>query len=112
MTEQRVLPPNVNATTLDAFFDSVSSKIGSPNVSRNHAFGASEGPHGQYSYGDPFPLARDHTPNGAVRPGAVEEVQFVVRAANRFKVPLWVVSRGKNLGYKLIPGGFDRKIPD
>lgn len=99
MDKQRVLPPSVDEATLDAFFDSVSGKIGAANVSRDHSFGAPKGLHGQYSYGDPFPIARDHCPSGAVRPETVEEVRFVARAANRFKVPLWTVSRGKNLGY-------------
>lgn len=98
MSQARVLPPNVTEETLDAFFDTVASKIGTSNVSRDHTSGAPKGPHGQYSYGDPFPLASDHTPSGAVRPETVEEVQFIVSAANRFRVPLWTVSRGKNLG--------------
>lgn len=98
MDKTHVLPPNVDGTTLDAFFDVVASKIGASNVSRDHTSGAPKGPHGQYSYGDPFPLVHDHTPSGAVRPETVEEVQFVVKAANRFHVPLWTVSRGKNLG--------------
>lgn len=38
-------------------------------------------------------------PGGAVAPGAVEEVQEVVRIANRFKVPIHPVSTGRNLGY-------------
>lgn len=99
MTDQKlILPPNVDKATLDAFWDSIASKIGAANVSRDHSDGAPRGPHGQYSYGDPFPLARDHSPSGAVRPETVEEVRFVVKEANRFKVPLWTVSRGKNPG--------------
>ena len=98
MDKARVLPPNVDERTLDAFFDAVASKIGALNVSRDNTFGAPKGPHGQYSYGDPFPIADDHTPSGAIRPETVKEVQFVIRVANRFLVPLWTVSRGKNLG--------------
>lgn len=108
MSKQRALPPNVDDATLEAFFDSVSSKIGPSIISRDDTFGAPKGPHGQFSYGDPFPLARDHCPSGAVRPETVEEVQFVVKAANRFKVPLWTVSRGKNLGYKPYTGDIMR----
>ncbi|HEX7759332.1 MAG TPA: FAD-binding oxidoreductase [Caulobacteraceae bacterium] len=37
--------------------------------------------------------------SAAVAPGSAEEVQAVVRLANEHKVPLWPVSRGKNLGY-------------
>ncbi|KAJ9144931.1 hypothetical protein NKR23_g5732 [Pleurostoma richardsiae] len=39
------------------------------------------------------------SPVGGVRPSAVEEVQQIVKLANTYKVPLWTVSRGKNLGY-------------
>lgn len=36
---------------------------------------------------------------GAVAPASVEEVQAVVRAANRYGVPLYAISTGRNLGY-------------
>jgi 4-cresol dehydrogenase (hydroxylating) flavoprotein subunit len=37
--------------------------------------------------------------SAAVAPGSTEEIQAIVRLANRHKTPLWPVSRGKNLGY-------------
>lgn len=46
----------------------------------------------------PSPTAM-HTPAGAVAPASVEEVQAVVRVANHYRIPLWVISTGKNLGY-------------
>jgi 4-cresol dehydrogenase (hydroxylating) len=36
---------------------------------------------------------------GFVAPASVEEVQAVVRAANRHKVPIWPLSTGRNLAY-------------
>ncbi len=36
---------------------------------------------------------------GAVAPKSVEEVQAIVRIANRFKIPLYPISTGRNLGY-------------
>lgn len=39
------------------------------------------------------------TPPGAVQPGSTSEVQEIVRAANEHNIGLWVVSRGRNLGY-------------
>ena len=55
------------------------------------------------SYRDPFAFAsadaNEFAPSAAVKPASVEEVQAIVRIANEFKVPLWVISRGKNLGY-------------
>jgi 4-cresol dehydrogenase (hydroxylating) len=51
-------------------------------------------------YQDKFAIddARHH-PAGAIAPTALEEVQAAVRIANQFRLPLWPISRGKNLGY-------------
>ena len=51
-------------------------------------------------YQDKFAIddARHH-PAGAIAPTSVEEVQAAVKIANQFRVPLWPISRGKNLGY-------------
>ena len=46
----------------------------------------------------PDPLNR-HVPIGAVCPENVEQVQELVRIANKYKQPLWPVSTGKNMGY-------------
>jgi 4-cresol dehydrogenase (hydroxylating) len=46
----------------------------------------------------PDPEGR-HLPVGAVAPKTVEEVQEIVRIANKFKQPIWPVSTGKNMGY-------------
>lgn len=35
----------------------------------------------------------------AVGPTTVEEIQKILAIANEYKLPLWAVSRGKNLGY-------------
>jgi 4-cresol dehydrogenase (hydroxylating) flavoprotein subunit len=56
-----------------------------------------------YTPGDPA----QHAPAAAVAPGTVEEVQAVVRLANENRVPLWPISRGKNLGY----GGSAPRLP-
>ena len=40
-----------------------------------------------------------HAPVGAVCPETAEQVQEIVRIANRFRQPLWPVSTGKNMGY-------------
>lgn len=94
----QILPSGVNAAALGAFFSDVAARIGDDNVSRDASTGALEGPNGQRDYGDAFPLGRDHTPSGAVRPATVGEVQHVLKAANKHRIPLWTVSRGKNLG--------------
>jgi 4-cresol dehydrogenase (hydroxylating) flavoprotein subunit len=46
----------------------------------------------------PDPTHR-HVPVGAVAPATVEEVQELVKIANKYKQPLWTVSTGKNMGY-------------
>src|SRR5689334_4243906 len=41
----------------------------------------------------------ERIPSAAVAPDTVEQVQKIVRIANTFKIPLWTISTGKNLGY-------------
>ncbi|KAL4997659.1 hypothetical protein BDV10DRAFT_195008 [Aspergillus recurvatus] len=96
MDKTCIPPPNVDETTLDAFSNAVSSEIGASNASQDHTSDALKGRHGLYSYDYPFPLAQDHPPSSAVRSEAVKEAQFIF--ANRFRLPLWTVSRGKSLG--------------
>jgi 4-cresol dehydrogenase (hydroxylating) len=40
-----------------------------------------------------------HAPAAAVAPQSTEEVQALLRLANEHRIPLWPISRGKNLGY-------------
>ncbi|MCC7463492.1 MAG: FAD-binding oxidoreductase [Gammaproteobacteria bacterium] len=40
-----------------------------------------------------------HLPAAAIAPASTEEVQALLRLANEHRVPLWPISRGKNLGY-------------
>ena len=46
-------------------------------------------------YGEP----EERIPSAAVAPHSVEEVQAVVKIANAFKIPIYPISTGKNLGY-------------
>jgi 4-cresol dehydrogenase (hydroxylating) flavoprotein subunit len=54
-------------------------------------------------YRDPFAFASadpdQFTSAAVVKPASVEEVRAILKVANEFKTPLWVISRGKNLGY-------------
>ncbi|KAG9256520.1 vanillyl-alcohol oxidase [Emericellopsis atlantica] len=81
-----------------AFFDEAADAIGADNVSRDRLTGSLPGPMGEVLYGDVWDLF-PQKPIGAVRPSSVEELQQVIRLANKHLVPLWTVSRGKNLGY-------------
>jgi FAD/FMN-containing dehydrogenase len=40
-------------------------------------------------------------------PSSVSEVQSIVRWANEFKIPIWPISMGRNLGY----GGAAPRVP-
>jgi (+)-pinoresinol hydroxylase len=41
----------------------------------------------------------DSVPSAAVAPDTVEQVQASVKIANKYKIPLWTISTGKNLAY-------------
>src|SRR5690606_28132580 len=54
------------------------------------------------SYRDPYTITNDESryrAHAAVAPDSTEQVQAIVKVANEFRVPLWVVSRGKNFAY-------------
>ena len=52
------------------------------------------------SYADFFSFdGRRNLAAGALAPATTEEVREVVRIAGRHRIPLWPISRGKNLGY-------------
>lgn len=42
---------------------------------------------------------QEYVASAAVAPGTAEEVQEVVRIANKYRIPLYAISTGKNLGY-------------
>jgi 4-cresol dehydrogenase (hydroxylating) len=46
----------------------------------------------------PDPDGRN-VPSGAVAPKSVEEVQAILKVANKYKLPMWPVATGKNMGY-------------
>jgi 4-cresol dehydrogenase (hydroxylating) len=50
-------------------------------------------------YADPFAFGDQLPPVAVVRPASVEEVQAILAIARRYRLPLWTVSRGRNLAY-------------
>ena len=40
-----------------------------------------------------------HKPSGALVPRSVEEIQSILEICNKYRVPVWPISTGKNLGY-------------
>ena len=51
------------------------------------------------SYSPFWHESEEPIPSAAVAPDGVEQVQAVVKIANKYKIPLWTISTGKNLGY-------------
>lgn len=90
---QRVLPPGVSERQFERALAAFADAIGEDWVLATDQ--------DRQTYADIYaPGPEDEwPPAAAVAPGSVEEVQEVVRIANRFRTPLWTISRGKNLGY-------------
>lgn len=89
---ERVLPPGLSAAQVDATLRRFEAIVGADNVFAEDLDRA--------SYADKFAVDdRRHVPLGAIAPVTVEEIQAIVRVAGELGVPLWPISRGKNLGY-------------
>ncbi len=87
------LPPGVDAS---AFADALAGF--SAAVGRDWVF---TGDDDRASYLDPFAVGarEDHAASAAVAPADTDELRSVLAVANRYKVPLWPVSMGKNFAY-------------
>ncbi|NWG52610.1 MAG: FAD-binding oxidoreductase [Hydrogenophilaceae bacterium] len=80
--------PRVFARALSAFRAAVGAQ---------HVFTSEDD---RLAYADPYsPDEQSHLPSAAIAPASVEEVREAVRIANRYRIPLWPISRGKNYGY-------------
>jgi 4-cresol dehydrogenase (hydroxylating) len=95
-TEQRagrVLPPDVSAADFDAALAEFRRIVGDEWVA--------DTPDAISPYEDAFPVTDDDqfTPGAVVFPDTTEQVREIVKAANRYLIPLHAVSTGKNLGY-------------
>src|SRR5690554_7703504 len=86
------LPPGVSAAAMSAAFTDFASVVGAQWVLATDE--------DRQTYTDHFALDESrHAPAGAVVPSSVDEVREVVRIANKHRIPLWPISRGKNFGY-------------
>ena len=94
-TNGKVVPPGVSSDTFERALNDFARAIGDEWVVR--------GGEPLAEYRDPFAFAsgdaNEFAPSAALRPASVEEIQAIVKIANEHKIPLWTVSRGKNLGY-------------
>jgi len=100
-----VLPPGLDDKAWHKICDLVGDVIGQDNVSRTYESGALPGPQGETYYSDFYEMRGEgrNTPAGAFRPKTVEDIQHIFKVANEYNVPLWVFSRGKNLGKVACP---------
>jgi FAD/FMN-containing dehydrogenase len=89
------LPPGVNARQFDAAVKRFQAVVGPDWV-----FTSDQDVNLYRDAYTPF-YGEDEelVPSGAVGPESVEQVQEIVRIANQFRIPLWPVSTGRNLGY-------------
>src|SRR5688572_18649294 len=89
----RLLPPQVLASDFDKALREFRNALG-----RQWVFDSDEDRH---SYTDHFSLGdpNEHEPSAAVAPASVPELQAVLKVANRYKIPVWPISMGKNFAY-------------
>ena len=89
------LPPGVSSSDFSRALNEFTAAIG-----KEWVFSTDED---MALYRDPYSPtwneAEDRIPSAAVAPDGVEQVQKIVRIADAYKIPLWTISTGKNLGY-------------
>jgi (+)-pinoresinol hydroxylase len=90
-----ILPPGVSADRFAAALRELESVLGKEWVLTSEA--------DLHPYRDHFSYIKDQPneliPSAAVGPDTVEQVQAIVRIANRYKLPLYAISTGKNFAY-------------
>ena len=90
-----ILPPGVNANQFAAAIRQFEAAVG-----KEWVFTSDED---LQPYRDHFSYIKDQPneliPSAAVGPDTTEQVQAIVRTANKYKIPLYAISTGKNLGY-------------
>jgi len=84
------LPPGVSEVDFARAMDRFRAVVGEKGVAADLD-----------EYLDPYPLGDPGrgAASAALLPASTEQVREVVRIAAEFDIPLWTVSRGKNLGY-------------
>ncbi len=90
-----VLPPNVTQSDFNAALNEFRSAVGAQWVFSSDDDVALYRDSYSIYWGEP----EERVPSAAVAPAKVEEVQQVVRIANKYKIPLYPISTGRNLTY-------------
>jgi 4-cresol dehydrogenase (hydroxylating) len=90
-----ILPPGVSAESFASAIREFEAAVG-----QDWVFTSDEDLH---PYRDHFSYIKDQPneliPSAAVGPDTAEQVQAVVRTANKYKIPLYAISTGKNFAY-------------
>jgi 4-cresol dehydrogenase (hydroxylating) len=90
-----VLPPGVSASDFAETLRMFEAAVG-----KDWVFSSDEDLRPYRDFFSPaWDTPEESVPGAAVAPASVEEVQGIVRAANRHKVPLFPISTGKNFAY-------------
>lgn len=87
------LPPNVTADQFRAAAAALARVVGEEWVLVEEPRLAPYADH--FAMRDPA----QHAPSGVVSPTTVEQVQGVLEVARQYRIPVWTVSTGRNLGY-------------
>jgi len=90
-----VLPPGVSAETFASAIKEFEAAVGKDWVFTSDADLVPYRDHFSYIKNQPNELV----PSAAVGPDSTEQVQAIVRAANKYKIPLYAISTGKNFAY-------------
>lgn len=92
-----ILPPGVDATTWAQLLNLFKVILGEAGVLHSHEQ--------RVRYTDPYAEhldEREQEKRGSAAtlyPVTVEHIQSVLKICNEYQIPIWTVSRGKNLGY-------------
>jgi (+)-pinoresinol hydroxylase len=90
-----VLPPNVSEPDFKAALAEFQSAVGTNWVFSSDEDVALYRDSYSINWGEP----EERVASAAVAPAKVEEVQQIVRVANRYRIPLYPISTGRNLTY-------------
>jgi hypothetical protein len=90
-----VLPPNVSDADFNAALGEFRSAVGANWVFNSDEDVALYRDSYSIQWGEP----EERVASAAVAPAKVEEVQQIVRTANRYRIPLYPISTGRNLTY-------------
>ncbi|KAM5370218.1 hypothetical protein ACJZ2D_008621 [Fusarium nematophilum] len=92
---KRVLPPGVQQGDFERALKDFAAAVGDQQVFVRDALAHYIDPYDIYEKDE----SKRKVPSAAVCPGSVDELREILRVSNKYGIPLWTFSRGKNLGY-------------